>query len=228
MDQVRNTRFKLCGMTRLEDARHAVEVGAWALGMVFWEGSPRSCDPVEAQRIGAALRRQAELAGVFVNAPLDEVEELASLIPLSLVQLHGDEGPAYCAEVARRTGARVIKAASLRTGADVRHLDTFHTDFHLADAHVPGMRGGTGTPVDTDLLRARRSQVPLLLAGGLTPGNVAEAIAAVGPFAVDVASGIESSPGVKDHALMEAFAQAVRATNPEPDPDPEPVEAQQP
>lgn len=222
MVRVEPTRFKLCGMTRLEDARHGAEVGAWALGMVFAPASPRACDPAEAQRIGAALRRQVELAGVFVNAPLDEVEELAALIPLSLVQLHGDEGPAYCAEIARRTGARVIKAQALRTGADVRHLDSFHTDFHLADAHVPGVPGGTGTAFDHGLLRARRSDVRLIVAGGLTPENVAEAITVAKPFAVDVASGIESAPGVKDPVLVDAFAAAVAATAPAPVADPEP------
>jgi len=128
------------------------------------------------------------------------------------VQLHGDEGPAFCAEVARRTGAKIMKAARVRTAADVRALEAFHTDFHLLDAHLPGMRGGTGETFDWELVRTRRSKVPLVLSGGLTPENVAEAIAVTAPFAVDTASGTESSPGIKDPAKVAAFVEAVQST----------------
>ena len=105
------TRVKICGLTTLEDAQQAVELGAWALGMIFWPGSPRACPIEQAEAIGAQLHRRVELAGVFVNSPLDEVAATADLCRFSLLQLHGDEGPVYCQEAARRTGCRVIKAA---------------------------------------------------------------------------------------------------------------------
>jgi phosphoribosylanthranilate isomerase len=155
---------------------------------------------------------------VFVNAPLDEVAAVADGVGLTMVQLHGDEGPAYCAEVARRTGAKVMKAARVRTGADVRALEVFHTDLHLLDAHLAGHYGGTGETFDWDLVRRRRSAVPLVLSGGLTPGNVGAAVAATRPFAVDTASGTEARPGVKDPEKVRAFvaaAQAAAAREPE-------------
>jgi phosphoribosylanthranilate isomerase len=204
------TRIKHCGITSLDDAHRAAEAGAWALGMIFWAGSPRACDPGEAQLIGAALRRTVSLAGVFVNATLDEIDEMAQLAGLSLVQLHGDEGPAFCTEVARRTGAKVIKATRLRSRAELQAAAAFHTDFHLLDAHVEGVPGGTGTTVDWGLVRDAHLHAPVILSGGLTPDNVADAIAATRPFAVDVASGTELTPGVKDRQKLEAFAAAVR------------------
>jgi phosphoribosylanthranilate isomerase len=205
-------RIKLCGITSLDDAQLAVDAGAWAVGCILWPDSPRVCDPAEAGRIAAAVRRRAQVCGVFVNSHLDEVTELVDALGLTMVQLHGDEGPAYCAEVARRTGAKVIKAAAVSTQADVQALETFHTDFHMLDAHRPGMRGGTGETFDWELVRARRSSIPLILSGGLRPENVAEAIAATHPFAVDTASGTESAPGVKDPAKVAAFVEAVHAT----------------
>jgi len=205
-------RIKFCGITSLDDARLALDAGAWAIGCILWRRSPRACDPAEAARIAAALRRRAEVCGVFVNAPLAEVTEMADGIGLTMVQLHGDEGPAFCAEVARRTGAKVIKAAPVRGQADIRALEAFHTDFHLLDAHRAGLRGGTGETFDWELVRTRRSRIPLVLSGGLHPGNVGEAIAAVRPFAVDVASGTEAGPGVKDPEKLLAFAEAVAAT----------------
>ena len=208
--RVARPRIKFCGITSLDDARLAVEAGAWALGTILWPGSERHCDPAEAARIAGALRRQVEIAGVFVNQPLDEVIGLAEGIGLTLVQLHGDEGPSYCAEVARRTGAKIIKAARVRGRPDVQAMEAFHTRLPPA-RHAPRRAASAG--------RARRStgsscgcaapKVPLILSGGLTPENVAAAIAATQPFAVDVASGTEASPGVKDPAKLRAFAEAV-------------------
>ncbi|HEX7214645.1 MAG TPA: phosphoribosylanthranilate isomerase [Methylomirabilota bacterium] len=202
-------RIKLCGITSLDDARLAVDAGAWAIGCNLWPQSPRACDPAEAGRIAAAMRRRTHVCGVFVNPHLDEVTELVDALGLTMVQLHGDEGPAFCGEVARRTGAKVVKAAAVRTQADVQALESFHTDFHLLDAHVDGLRGGTGQTFDWDLVRARRSSVPLILSGGLRPDNVEEAIASTRPFAVDSASGTEAAPGVKDPDKVAAFVEAV-------------------
>ncbi len=209
MSTTRPPRVKFCGITRVEDAEHAVSLGAWAVGINLWAGSPRVALPQEAADIADAVRRRIEIVGLFVNAELDAVVTLAEQIGLTMVQLHGDEGPVYCETVARRTGAKVIKAARVRSNADIQALAAFRTDFHLLDAYVPGVPGGTGATFDWELARTHRGTVPMILSGGLTPANVAEAAGVARPFAVDVASGIESAPGVKDHALMDAFVEAL-------------------
>ena len=201
-------KVKFCGITRIEDAREAARLGAWAIGLNHWEGSPRRCDPGTALAISSELRRKVEICGVFVNATLEAIAGAVEDEQLSMVQLHGDEGPSFCQEVARRTGAKVIKAVRVRSAADLQAAEAFRTDFHLLDAHRPGTPGGTGESFDWELLREHRSDVPMVLAGGLTPDNVAEAIEVASPVAVDVASGIEAAPGVKDHGLMADFAAA--------------------
>jgi phosphoribosylanthranilate isomerase len=206
-------RVKFCGITRLDDAEEAARLGAWAIGLNHWAKSPRRCDPVVAVEIGAALRRRLQVVGVFVNDSLDAIASAVEDESLTMVQLHGDEGPAFCKEVARRTGCKVIKALRVRSAADVQSAEVFRTDFHLLDAHSPGVPGGTGESFDWSLVASRRSEVPLILAGGLTPDNVGEGVAAAHPFAVDVASGVEAEPGVKDHALMAAFAERAQAAS---------------
>ncbi len=208
---VSGVRVKFCGITRLEDAEQAVRLGAWAIGLNHHPESPRFCEPEAAIEIASAMRRRLEVVGVFVNATLAAIERAAEDEQLTMVQLHGDEGPAFCREVARRTGCRVIKAFRVRSAADVRAAEAYRTDYHLLDAFERDRAGGTGATFDWELAGARRSAVPLILAGGLNPGNVAEAIAAAHPFAVDVASGVESAPGVKDHAAMAAFAERAQA-----------------
>jgi phosphoribosylanthranilate isomerase len=203
------TRVKVCGITRHEDAELAVELGAWALGLVLWPQSPRAADPAAAAAIAAALRRRVELVGVFVNATLEEIAHAADELHLTHVQLHGDEGPAFCAEAGRRTGAKVIKAIRVASAADFQDVERYHTDFHLLDTAVRGLRGGSGRTWDWALAGTRRRRVPAILSGGLNPDNVAAGIAAVEPFAVDVSSGVEASPGVKDHAKLRAFMAAV-------------------
>ena len=207
------TRVKICGITGPADARRAVELGAWALGMIFWPGSPRACAPEEAEAIGAELHRSAELTGVFVNATLDEVAAAADRHRLSLLQLHGDEGPVYCREAARRTGCRVMKAARVRDAAQVQALRAFPTDFHLLDTWSEHAPGGTGKSFDWELARLHPATPPVVLSGGLTPDNVGEAIEEVRPFAVDSASGTEAEPGRKDPAKLEAFFRAVAAAD---------------
>jgi phosphoribosylanthranilate isomerase len=204
-------RVKICGITNVGDAAMAAEAGAWALGMIFAPESPRRCAVEDAEAIGAEMRRKVELAGVFVNAELDEVAAVADVCALSLVQLHGDEGPAYCAEVARRTGARIIKAVRARDQASIRALGAYRdrVDFHLVDAYVEGLRGGTGETFSWELLRDRHSAVPLILSGGITPDNAAEGVRALKPFAVDSASGTEASPGRKDPAKVTALIRTV-------------------
>ena len=208
-------KLKFCGITNHDDADAAVAAGAWALGVILWPDSPRRCRPGTAAEIAAADRRHVQIAGVFVNPTLDAVVRAAEEIGLTMLQLHGDEGPAFCAEAARRTGCRVIKAARVRSGADIQALAPFHTDFHLLDSYSPGVPGGTGETFAWELAggyRSRPARIPLILSGGLTADNVGEAIAVAAPYAVDVASGTELSPGIKDHAALEAFAAAVGAT----------------
>jgi phosphoribosylanthranilate isomerase len=208
------TRIKICGMTSLEDAEHAAELGAWAIGLIHHRESPRFVEPEAAAEIAAAVKRRCEIAGVFVNSPLEEVVDAADREGLTLLQFHGEEGPSFCAEAARRTGAKVMRAFRVTTPADVRAAEAFRTDFHLFDAYFHGVHGGTGKSFDWDLVAGRRSKVPMVLAGGLAPENVGEAIRRAGPYAVDVVSGVEAEPGVKDPAKVEAFFDAVRASEP--------------
>jgi phosphoribosylanthranilate isomerase len=211
-------RIKICGITNIDDAEAAVGHGAWAIGLIHHRESPRFCAPEVAVEIGAAMRRRCEVAGVYVNATLDEIAQSAQNEGQTLVQLHGDEGPEFCREVARRTGAKVIKAFPVRSAAALQEAEAYRVDYHLMDAYRPGTPGGTGESFDWDLLSGRRSKVPMILAGGLNHGNVAEAIAAARPWAVDVVTGTEASPGVKDPELLAAFFDAVRAPAPEPSP----------
>src|SRR5438270_11994207 len=161
-------KIKFCGITTLDDARLAADAGAWAIGLIFWEGSPRRCDPAMATEIATAMKRRVEVVGVFVNPTLDELARTADAVGLSAVQLHGEEGPAFCAEAARRTGCRVIKAARVRSRADIQALTAYSgVDFHLLDGHRAGMPGGTGETFAWELVREHRGDVPVILSGGL-------------------------------------------------------------
>jgi len=203
-------KVKICGLTRMEDARLAVESGAWAIGMIFHADSPRRADVEQAAEIATAFRRRCEVVGVWVNTPLDDVLNTLGSVPLTMLQLHGDEGPSYCAEAGRRSGLKVMKAVRAKDVHAVRALSAFKTDFHMIDAYVPGSYGGTGERFDWELAAAHPGGAPLVLSGGLTADNVGEALAVVRPYAVDVASGVEASPGIKDSYRMQAFFEAVR------------------
>jgi phosphoribosylanthranilate isomerase len=200
-------KVKICGITRAEDACLAAAAGADYLGVNFWPRSPRAVDVGRARAIAAAAPG-VPLVGVFVDAPRDEVVRTAEGAGLSLVQFHGDEPPAYCRDwpwpvvKAVRAPANGSAAALLAPFADVAYL--------LVDAYVAGQPGGTGRRVAPEALAG----VPggrLFLAGGLTPENVAEAVRAVRPFAVDVASGVEERAGVKDHEKIQRFIQRAKA-----------------
>jgi phosphoribosylanthranilate isomerase len=205
------TKVKVCGMTNLADASHAVEAGAWAIGLIHHRESSRFVEAATAEEIGTALKRRCELVGVFVNSTLDEIVDAADRESLTMLQFHGEEGPSFCTEAARRTGTKVMRAFRVRSAADVKAAEAFRTDFHLFDAYRHGLHGGSGHSFDWELVARRRSKVPMVLAGGLTPENVGEAIAVARPFAVDVVSGVEAEPGRKDHAKVEAFIAAVRS-----------------
>ncbi|HEV2790991.1 MAG TPA: phosphoribosylanthranilate isomerase [Solirubrobacterales bacterium] len=201
-------RVKFCGITNMDDAAEAVRLGAWAVGLIHFDGSPRNVEPAVAAAIAAAFRRKCEVVGVFVNPTLDEVAKAVEDEQLTMVQLNGEEGASFCSEVARRTGVKVAKAVHVASAADVHAAEAFRTDFHLFDRAAKGQWGGTGESFDWELLRGHRSAVPAILAGGLRPDNVAEAIAVARPYAVDVASGVELEPGRKDHRAMQAFFAA--------------------
>lgn len=204
------TEVKICGLTRVEDAEFAAKHGAWALGMIMWKGSKRYCPPEQATEIAHVIGRRAELVGVFVDAKLDDVAAAVEECGFTMIQLHGDEGTQYCKEVARRTGCRVIKAIrieSLASAQDARQVRNI--DYYLADTFKAGLQGGTGETFDWRLLRGLKANAPLILSGGLTAQNVAAGIDTTHPFAVDVSSGVETSPGVKDHdKILEFITQA--------------------
>jgi phosphoribosylanthranilate isomerase len=201
-------RVKFCGITNLDDAAEAVQLGAWAIGLIHYDKSPRAVDPAAAAEIAASFRRKCEVVGVFVNPTLAEVARAVEDAQLTMVQLNGAEGASFCAEVQRRTGLKVIKAIHVASAADIHGAEAYRTDFHLFDRRGKGLWGGTGQSFDWELLRGHRSEVPEILAGGLTPENVAAAIEVTQPYAVDVASGVELEPGRKDHAAMAAFFEA--------------------
>lgn len=206
------TRVKVCGLTSLEDALAALDAGADMLGFNFYTRSPRYISPVETRRIIEQLPRSDSYVGVFVNetTPAD-VERIAQEAGLSAVQLHGDETPEFCQSL---RGLTTIKA--LRVGADykVESATRYHTDGLLLDAYVAGARGGTGHTFDWTLASLTRERVSkLFLAGGLNPDNVAAALAAVLPYAVDVCSGVETSPGRKSPELIRRFVEQVRRSS---------------
>jgi phosphoribosylanthranilate isomerase len=203
-------RVKICGLTNLDDAAEAVRLGAWGLGLIHYDRSPRFVEPGTAAEIGAAFKRKCEVVGVFVNPTLDEVAKAVENASLTMVQLNGAEGVQFCGEVARRTGVKVIKAIHVASAADIHAAEAYRTDFHLFDKRGKGLWGGSGESFDWALLRGHRSDVPDILAGGLRPDNVAAAVAITQPWAVDVASGVEAEPGRKDHAAMAAFFAAVQ------------------
>lgn len=201
------TAIKICGVTRAEDAERALSLGVEAIGLNFWAGSKRRCDVEVAREIVQLAGARARVVAVVVDVTLEEIAELRSRTGIEWVQLHGDEPPelvraclptAYAA--VRAQGEEGWRAALAAPGIEV-----------LLDAHVAGMKGGTGEKADWALAARIASTRPLWLAGGLHASNVADAIAAVRPMGVDCASGIESAPGVKDAAAMEAFVRAVRA-----------------
>ena len=204
---------KICGITRAEDAEAAVERGAHALGFVFWPDSPRFIDPNRARAIVSALPPFVTPVGVFVNQSSEYVNSVATLVGLGAVQLHGDERPPYVAAMTRP----VLKAIALGALDHVDDVDAWPPRVTLLlDVHDPVRRGGTGRTVDWRSASRVAARRPVVLAGGLTPENVGEAIACVKPFGIDVSSGVEASPGIKDHARLKALFEAVSTQREQP------------
>ncbi|MDD1020757.1 phosphoribosylanthranilate isomerase [Pseudomonas sp. TNT2022 ID1048] len=203
-------RSKICGITRIEDALAAVAAGADAIGLVFYAKSPRAVSVQQARAIIAALPPFVTTVGLFVNASRCELGEILDAVPLDLLQFHGDESAADCEGYHRP----YIKALRVKAGDDVAAacLAYPRASGILLDTYVEGVPGGTGEAFDWSLVPLGLSK-PIILAGGLSAQNVAEAIARVRPYAVDVSGGVEQSKGIKDPAKIQAFMQAVRRSN---------------
>jgi len=199
------TRIKICGITRLEDALEASALGVDAVGFVFYNKSPRYIEPQKAATIIRQLPPFVSAVGLFVNPTQDCIAEVLQSVPLGVVQLHGDETPDFCSAQRRR----VMKALPVSSPDDLKHASRFNCPV-LLDAKAPaGVYGGTGQAFDWSLLQGFKHDYPLTLAGGLNVDNVADAMSIRQWFALDVSSGVESSPGIKDAAKMRAFVAAV-------------------
>ncbi len=210
-------KVKVCGMTRVADAVLASELGATAVGLVFWKESPRCVSASMARAVVEALPREVTPVGVFVDPDIRKVEDTVEEVGLRAVQMHGNETAGFCVDLSRRMGVDVLKAVSLRGPASVDHAIGLPESLTvLLDAHDPVKKGGTGRQVDWSLASAVASQRRVYLAGGLSPANLVEAVTAVRPHGVDVSSGLESAPGFKDAGLMrEFFAAVVAAEHPQ-------------
>jgi phosphoribosylanthranilate isomerase len=204
------TRVKICGITTWDDARLSVDLGASALGFNFYPPSPRAITPADAWKIIRRLPPFVEAVGVFVNWPPLVVEALARALRLTAVQLHGAESPEEVAEMARTR--RVIKAVQVKRGFRLAGLARYRAaDGILLDGFARGLHGGTGRTLDWKVARAARRYGQIILAGGLTPENIAEAIRVAEPYAVDLASGVERRPGLKDAGKLRALFAAVES-----------------
>lgn len=202
-------KVKICGNRTLDDAIAAVQGGADAVGFVFYPKSPRAVEPKAAADIIARLPPFVVPVGVFVNEDLAVVRQIMEECRIPLAQLHGDETPQYCLDV----GRPVIKAIRIRDQRDLERMALYQVSGFVLDAFVEGVPGGTGVTVDWDLAAEAQMLGPIILAGGLTPDNVVEAIRRARPYGVDVSSGVESSPGAKDHAKVRAFISNAKSWN---------------
>ncbi len=200
------TRVKICGITNLEDALAAVAAGADALGFVFYEKSSRYVAPLKVQRIVSELPPFVTTVGLFVNATAEKIIQTMTMARLTVVQLHGDESPEDCS----LDPYPVIKALPVKDAESLNGIDRYQVTALLLDAWSGKQYGGTGRSFDWQLARHLTGRMPLILAGGLTPENVAEAIHVVNPYAVDVSSGVEERPGRKDHHKINKFILQVR------------------
>jgi phosphoribosylanthranilate isomerase len=199
-------RVKICGITRAQDAVAAVRAGADAIGLVFAK-SPRQISPETAKEIISKIPPFVTPVGLFVNESPERIREIALSCGFRVVQLHGDEPPHYLAEL---RGFKVIKAFRIEKPQDLGALGAYKADAYLLDAFSPQRRGGTGRTFDWKIALEAKEIGPIILAGGLKPENVARAVSLVEPYGVDVSSGVESAPGVKDAALVEEFIRAAK------------------
>jgi len=215
MTDTLQVRTKICGLTRAEDVQCAVAAGADAIGLVFYAPSPRAVSVEKAQALLAVVTPFVQVAGLFVNATVSEIQQVLSQVALDILQLHGDETPTQCAEIGNATGRRWIKALAVKPDSNmpglIKQYMTAGASGILLDTWHPQLKGGTGQTFDWNSWpQAIGQTVPLILAGGLNPDNVADAIAQTRPYAVDVSGGVESQKGIKDHQLIRKFMQGVQ------------------
>jgi len=199
-------KIKICGITNLDDALFASECGVDALGFNFYKKSPRYIEPQKAAEIIAQLPPFVMPVGIFVNEREEKVREIQQMTCLQTVQLHGDESPDFC----QRFGGRVIKAFQVKDRESLKHMAHFRVGAFLLDSYREGVRGGTGVAFDWHLAVVAKTFGRIILAGGLTPENVTEAVRLVQPYGVDVTGGVEKEKGLKDHAKLKKFVTEVR------------------
>jgi len=201
-------KVKICGITGVSDALMAARAGADALGFNFVKGSPRYISPEKAKPIVLSLPPFVSTVGVFVDSPVELMQEIVDFCGLDFAQLHGHESPR---KVDRLRGIRVLKAIRVASEEDVRKLGKYRVDAYVLDAYVKGRAGGTGQTFDWNIARAASNMARVILAGGLNPGNVAKAIRTARPYGVDAASGVEREPGEKSEELVTEFIRAAKS-----------------
>ncbi len=201
------TRIKVCGITNLEDARAAADLGADALGFIFVPNTPRYIEPEAAKRIISDLPPFITTVGVFADVPPEMILQTVRTCGLSAVQLHGSETPEYCSKI---KGPKLIKAFRVKDENTLSTLPDYKVSAYLLDTYIKGKKGGTGETFNWDLAVEAKKYGRIIIAGGLTPGNVAQAIRHVRPYAVDVGSGVEAEPGKKDRSKVKAFIGNVK------------------
>ena len=200
-------KVKICGMTQLKDALFAAEQGADAVGFIFYKKSPRAVTMKTVREIISKLPPLVDTVGVFVNESADRVNKIADYCGLDLVQLHGEETPAFC----RKINRRVIKACRVKDLKSIKQLEKYPASGFLLDTFSDSLHGGTGKTFDWNLALPAKKMGPVILAGGLTPRNIRQAVSQVRPYGVDVCSGVEKSPGTKDPEKARAFLKNIRS-----------------
>ncbi len=203
----KQVKVKVCGMTNLKDALVAVEEGADAVGFIFYKKSSRSVTMKTVREIVLELPPFVDTVGVFVDETAEQINKIADYCNLDMIQLHGDESPAFCKKIRRR----VIKALRVKDMQSVKKLSTFQVSGFLLDTFSENLYGGTGKVFDWNLALPAKKFGPIIMAGGLTPNNIQQAIRQVRPYGVDVCSGVESQPGIKDHKKVRAFLKNAKA-----------------
>tara|TARA_B100001245_G_scaffold28966_1_gene18751 strand:+ start:413 stop:1051 length:639 start_codon:yes stop_codon:yes gene_type:complete len=206
-DRDTQVKVKICGMTNLKDVKVAVDGGVDAVGFIFYKKSPRSVTMQAVREIVLELPPFVDSVGVFVNETAEQINKISDHCKLDRVQLHGDESPAFCKKIRRR----VIKVIRVKDIQSLKKLSDYPVSSFLLDTFSEDQYGGTGKVFDWNLAYSAKKYGPIILAGGLTPINVRQAIQRIQPYGVDVCSGVESQPGIKDHKKMQAFLKNVKA-----------------
>ena len=203
----KQVKVKVCGMTSLKDALVAVEGGADAVGFIFYKKSPRSVTMKTVREIVLELPPFVDTVGVFVDETAEQINKIADYCNLDIIQLHGDESPTYCKKIRRK----VIKAFRIKDMQSVKKISNFQVSGFLLDTFSENLHGGTGKVFDWNLALPAKKFGPVIMAGGLTPNNVQQAVRQIRPYGVDVCSGVESEPGIKDHKKVRAFLKNANA-----------------